>query len=226
MADVLTDIDLGAMFGIELNQPQESDAAVTGVVCQKCKGRGNFISHSGRIVGRCFTCDGSGLALAPKAMQDGDCTKCGGSGEWRPGRPCFACKGSGREDKGDEISVRSIEVAFAAARAHQIKRPKLRLGSVIFSLAPETGRNAGSIYVKDAATKDYLGKVTSGRFFPAMACDEPKKAEVIEVAADPHNAAKAYGRRVGRCSCCGLELTNEESITLGIGPICREKYGW
>lgn len=36
--------------------------------------------------------------------------------------------------------------------------------------------------------------------------------------------AKAYGHRTGRCCCCGRELTNETSITLGIGPICLAKH--
>ena len=32
------------------------------------------------------------------------------------------------------------------------------------------------------------------------------------------------GQETGTCSCCGRTLTNELSISLGIGPICRE--GW
>lgn len=32
-------------------------------------------------------------------------------------------------------------------------------------------------------------------------------------------------QHAGRCCCCGRELTNPESIDLGIGPECREKVG-
>ena len=35
--------------------------------------------------------------------------------------------------------------------------------------------------------------------------------------------AQEFGKRTGTCVCCGRELTNEESILLGIGPVCREK---
>jgi hypothetical protein len=49
--------------------------------------------------------------------------------------------------------------------------------------------------------------------------------KVQSVAADPYSAAKIYGQNTGTCSCCGLELTNSLSIKLGIGPICREKFG-
>jgi len=48
---------------------------------------------------------------------------------------------------------------------------------------------------------------------------------VQSVAADPYAAAKLYGQNTGSCSCCGRELTNSLSIELGIGPICREKFG-
>jgi hypothetical protein len=49
--------------------------------------------------------------------------------------------------------------------------------------------------------------------------------KVQSVAADPYAAAKLYGQQTGSCSCCGRELTNALSIELGIGPICREKFG-
>lgn len=48
---------------------------------------------------------------------------------------------------------------------------------------------------------------------------------VEDAAADPYAAAKLYGMKTGTCSCCGRELTNSLSIELGIGPICREKFG-
>lgn len=35
----------------------------------------------------------------------------------------------------------------------------------------------------------------------------------------------ASGKPTTCCSVCGIRLTNDESIKLGIGPICREKYG-
>lgn len=38
-----------------------------GVTCLACKGRGNFVSYTGRIVGRCFKCDGKGKVSARKA---------------------------------------------------------------------------------------------------------------------------------------------------------------
>jgi hypothetical protein len=35
--------------------------------------------------------------------------------------------------------------------------------------------------------------------------------------------AKKFGKLYGRCVVCGRTLTDEDSIGLGIGPVCREK---
>lgn len=38
--------------------------------------------------------------------------------------------------------------------------------------------------------------------------------------------AADFGKLYGICAICGATLTNELSIDLGIGPICRGKMGW
>jgi hypothetical protein len=163
-------------------------------ICTKCNGSGNFIGYTGRVVG-----------------------------------PCFACKGKGVKELKKPVTVNRVDVskiaeAFAKAFSNGVKRPKLRLGAFVFSRAPDTGRNAGSIYVKKGDM--YLGKITNGEFFPVRDCDTATTAEVIEVASKPGDSAKAFGFRTGTCSCCGRTLTNKESIDLGIGPICAERFGF
>jgi hypothetical protein len=122
------------------------------------------------------------------------------------------------------IDISKIETAFATAKGNKIKSPKLNLGTFKFSCAPASGKNAGAIYVK--AGESYLGKVAGGKFHRSYSCTTEQEAEVIAAAANPADAAKAYGFRSGNCSCCGRGLTNGASIDLGIGPICAEKYGW
>jgi hypothetical protein len=227
MAKQLHDADFAGLFGIDMAGDTASFVApnVSGILCVKCKGRGNFISHTGRIVGQCFACNGTGFERAAiTTVRPGDCDKCIGTGEWRPGKPCFACNGTGKPVVATVVTVEQIERSFAAAREHGIKRPKLRLDTFIFARAPDTGRNAGSIYV----TQDevYLGKVTGGQFAPTRDCDTATTARIVTAAGDPDAAARAYGLRTGVCSCCGRGLTNGESIALGIGPICRGKFGW
>jgi len=223
----IADTDLSALFGIDLDGAAPASSDVAKVVCAKCHGRGNFIGRNGKVLGSCYSCTGTGLsaeAMAPTNLPPGTCIKCLGSGSWRPGRPCFACDGMGREPVLSVLDVSAIAAAFASAREAGIKSPKLRLDTFIFSRAPDTGANAGAIYVKQDG--EYLGKVANGLFRPTLACEPATKARVIAVASDPHNAAKAYGAKTGSCACCGRELVNGESISLGIGPICRDKFGW
>jgi Family of unknown function (DUF6011) len=192
----LPDTDLAALFGIEMDTGIEPAHVPADILCGKCHSRGNFIGYTGRVVGRCFACAGTGLSNAAQGLPE----------------------------PGAEISVEAIATAFASARAKGIKTPKLRLDTFVFSRAPDHGSNAGSIYVKGDG--EYLGKVTAGRFLPSRACDDPTRDRVVAAAADPHASARAYGQRTGTCSCCGRELTNAESIALSIGPICRDKFGW
>jgi hypothetical protein len=117
---------------------------------------------------------------------------------------------------------------FRAAVARGMKRMKMRFEGI--ALSPN--RDLSALWVTSLTeTEDgaygpkpkYLGKVTlSG---PDSRLSDNVKAAIFEVAKDPLTAAIRHGKETGECSCCGRELTNQESIRLGIGPICREKFG-
>ena len=117
---------------------------------------------------------------------------------------------------------------FKAAKARGLKRLTLRLSGV--NVKPN--RDLTMLWVTSRTEKEegnyglqpkYLGKVTPNCLDSRLADDV--KAVLFEAAADPLTAAIRYGKETGSCSCCGRELTNKESIRLGIGPICREKFG-
>lgn len=134
-----------------------------------------------------------------------------------------AAERAAREASAPALDVSKIADAFATAKGNGVKRPKLRLADFIFSAAPDTGANAGAIYVKRG--EDYLGKVAGGRFVRVFACDAVTEAQVLEAASNPSAAAEAYGQRTGSCCVCGRELTNAESVDRAIGPICAAKFG-
>lgn len=131
-----------------------------------------------------------------------------------------------REANAPVVMLDRIEAAFATALGNGIKRPKLRLDAFKFSLAPATGRNAGAIYVVEAGSDDYLGKIQNGKFHGLRTVSTEVGERIVAAAADPFAAAVAYGQRTGKCCICGRELTNQESVDLGIGPICAGKMGW
>lgn len=122
-----------------------------------------------------------------------------------------------------EVDVEAIEYAFEKAVSKGIKRPKLRLGSLVFSPAPATGKNAGAIYVV-GKNKVYLGKVQQGAFKASFECTPEMADRVVQCASDPHAAAVAYGKKYGQCAVCGRTLTDAKSVELGIGPICKEAF--
>src|ERR1700721_1380317 len=100
---ILEGADLSAMFGIDpAHTPIE-------ILCGKCHGRGNFVGYTGRVVGKCFACEGTGLSA----------------------------KAQGLPEPAAEISVEAIATAFASARAKGIKTPKLRLDTLVFCRAPD-----------------------------------------------------------------------------------------
>jgi len=117
------------------------------------------------------------------------------------------------------IDLTSIKDMFDHVVGQGYKYPKYRAENLVLSRAGDNGRNPGALYVCDEA-EQYLGKIVNGVYTgkPALG--------LAVIAADPRAAAVAWGKKYGRCSCCGADLTNPDSIALGIGPICAEKWGW
>lgn len=123
-----------------------------------------------------------------------------------------------------QVDFRAVEEKFATAQRAGLKRPKLHLLGFTLSPAPATGRNAGAIYVVDDADT-YLGKVQDGAFYKSRECTAEQVAALEALSGDVLASAVAYGKQTGCCSCCNRLLENEESVRLGIGPICRAKWG-
>jgi hypothetical protein len=130
-----------------------------------------------------------------------------------------------RAERAQAADIAHIETALRTAQGNGLANPKLRLAGFKFSIAPASGRNAGAVYVKGAAG-EYLGKVQGGRLFTARECTPDAEAEILAVCADPEGSAVAYGKRLGKCACCGRALSDPESVARGIGPICAGNFGW
>jgi len=120
------------------------------------------------------------------------------------------------------------------ARENGLKYPKLRLvdssgARIVLQLAGGRSRNPGSVNITDGRRypdNRWFGRIdTDGKFTPARNCPPEVVETLVEIDKDPANAVKVQGQRTGQCCCCGRELTNGVSIELGIGPICRSKFG-
>jgi hypothetical protein len=52
-----------------------------------------------------------------------------------------------------------------------------------------------------------------------------REAILEEIAKNPTEALKRFGQEIGECGHCRKQLTDAESRTFGIGPVCRKKLG-
>lgn len=81
---------------------------------------------------------------------------------------------------------------------------------------PEEGRWNGYTFVKLQLSDEYE-RISFANTKVILAKIE---------AAGPREAAIRYGKELGRCGVCNRTLTNNESIELGIGPVCAEGRNW
>jgi hypothetical protein len=131
-----------------------------------------------------------------------------------------------RQTDAPVVNIKEIEDRFEYAKLKGVGRPLLRLGSFKFKPASAASANYGAIYVTAESDGRYLGKIKGGQLFTSRECSPEEEAEIIRVAADPAEAAKAYAIRTGNCCVCGRLLTAEESVNKMIGPICATRYGF
>ena len=137
------------------------------------------------------------------------------------------------QPKQEPVSTGTIDLSdvlrrFELAKTSGIKRPRINLGDLVFSMAGDNSRNAGCVYVKGgtAYEAEYYGKVDpQGNFFAARGLDPEIAGRIINTGADLFATARAHGMKHNNCCFCSRELKTLESVSLGWGPICAERYG-
>jgi hypothetical protein len=127
-----------------------------------------------------------------------------------------------REEKAADIDMTAINALFDRALSSGLKRPTFYTERFVIKPAR---LHADTLYVTDNEQGgEYVGKIVHGRFSPVRATKPETAGILCEIAADPLKTAIDYGKKTGRCGCCGKELTNQASIDAGIGPICASKW--
>ena len=133
---------------------------------------------------------------------------------------------SSSSQAGVEIgSTTAIMEMFDKAGQH-LKRPAIKLvdADIAIKVKPAK-RTPGTLYVTEATTDEYLGKVnTEGRFLSRGAGDKAVPM-LRRFAAEPAKTAAESGRMTGKCSFCRKTLTDSRSTSVGYGPDCASHYG-
>ena len=132
------------------------------------------------------------------------------------------------------IDASNILASLAEARAKGIKQPMLRLlmprDCHIKVKYMSLGKNAGGCWV--TSNDNLIGKIDDGGVFTFTGKPYTDNfiCEVFEfiesINSDVKGALESYGKMTSRCGCCGKTLTDPKSISLNIGPVCFEKFGF
>jgi hypothetical protein len=109
-----------------------------------------------------------------------------------------------------------------------LKRPKLRIRDEAgngYSLTPST-KEPGCIAVfLDGAERGFRGTITTDGELRSRDAQPGMVAALRRFACDPVSAAKLYGTETGSCCFCARDLTDPQSVAVGYGPICADKWG-
>ena len=86
---------------------------------------------------------------------------------------------------------------------------------------PEQGRWAGYTFIKRLIARG------GGDYEKLPIAEADLRNTLLQrIENDPKQAMTDYGHQSGNCGSCGRALSNEESLALGIGPICAGKMEW
>lgn len=120
------------------------------------------------------------------------------------------------------------------AQGNGLQFPKLRFEpadgqQLVVSVAGPTSRAPGTLNLTDGkpfGQNQWFGRVNLDGSILQSKSWQPWVGEILEgFAKDPAGFAGAYGKKTGRCCFCSRELTTPESLHVGYGNVCAEKFG-
>lgn len=130
------------------------------------------------------------------------------------------------------VSVAGI-IELISKATDKLKYPKIRLTAdngqrVVLSVAGPKSKYVGSVMVTDGrpfGQNVYFGRIsTNGEITESTSMIPEVMALLVKFAADPAGVSAAIGKRFGHCCFCARKLDTTESLAVGYGPNCADKY--
>lgn len=136
-----------------------------------------------------------------------------------------------QNDQIDNVGLSGISELISAmwrARRNGVKEPKMRLFAehtsfnVVFD-NDENSKYKNSLKIVSDEGK-LLGRILGKTFYKSNYTSDEIANQINDTCSNANKSAISYGRKTGSCSCCGRPLNNEESVRIGIGPVCRTHF--
>lgn len=131
-----------------------------------------------------------------------------------------------------EVNMAGVQQLFAAA-AQRLKHPKIRLQAadgtpVVLAVAGAKSKYAGQVMLTDGGPfgqNRWWGRIEGERFHASRSATQAVTRLLTSLSGDPTSVIAGYGRLTGACALCGRDLTDQESVDRGVGPVCAKNFG-
>jgi hypothetical protein len=131
-----------------------------------------------------------------------------------------------KEVEAEKAPASSLKPVFDALDKAEIRMARFFIGTIPVKL--RRNRAGTSYYLLNG--DNHVASVTAdGQFRPGAGLPyfEPVRAEIVRsleaLGEDPIGAFVRYGHETGTCAICGRELSDPESVKLGLGPVCLKR---
>lgn len=103
-------------------------------------------------------------------------------------------------------------------------------GKLQFYLAGAKSAYTGTIQITDSRSygqNEWYGRIhrINGAVEFSRVSTAPIREKVYAILRDPLGEAKTSGQKFSNCCFCNREIINANSLAVGYGPICAERYG-
>lgn len=147
----------------------------------------------------------------------------------------YAERDSRRQQDGPAFRRRFLSIIdfMYQARNRGLNYPKITLivegKTYQFRLNGDRSRNPGHISITDGqpyGENIYYGRLDpEGAWFPSRRAGDRLVNLLFDFDQAPSEFTTNYGKKTGSCCFCARELTTEESLHAGYGPVCAGHYG-